>query len=114
MERGAGNSRCESPETSSVRAGLLKRIGRLEANRPGLSLDEKNAAIRQSSLMTMSDRDLELLEQVALLQASGRESECTPEQIDAAVRYDEAYVKALAESNLKFTINEMDQIIGAE
>jgi hypothetical protein len=97
-----------------MRAGLIKRVGRLEKNRPGLSLGEKNAALNQRALEAMSDSDLELLEQVALLQASGRENECTAEQIDASWRYEESYVKALSASNVTFTIHEMDQILRAE
>jgi hypothetical protein len=97
-----------------LKAGLIKRIGRLESNKSGPSFDEKNAVLIQRTLAALSDQDLELLEQVALLQAADRENECTAEQIDAALRYDEAYVKALSESNVKFTINEMDQMLGAE
>jgi hypothetical protein len=59
----------------------------------------------------MSDDDLRIMEEVAVLQEAGEEIEQTPERQAMLARYEEATFKAIGEQKVRFTVAEMDQLL---
>jgi hypothetical protein len=90
---------------------LHRRLERLEAVSNVLSTEDKWSILHRGALELMSDDDLLILEEMAVLRDAGQEIEQTPEREAVTVRYDEACMKALAEQNVRFTISEMDQLL---
>jgi hypothetical protein len=72
-----------------MRASLVRRLGRLEADRPSklTSVD----SIVQHAISQVSDEDLDALEQMATLQQDGKEREITSQQHAALRRYAEIH-----------------------
>jgi hypothetical protein len=67
--------------------------------------------IHDRALQLISDADLEVLEEIAVLQKAGRAVEQTPERLATIARFDEACMAAMGEGNVRFTIPEMDQLL---
>jgi hypothetical protein len=58
-----------------------------------------------------SDEDLEILEEIATLQKAGSVVEQTAQRLAAIDRFDDAFWTAMGETNVRFTIPEMDQLL---
>lgn len=62
----------------------------------------------------MSETDLELLEQACVLRDTGRTAEYTPNHHNVLARWEDAQDKAFAESDVRFTIAEVDEMTAAD
>jgi hypothetical protein len=93
---------------------LQRRLAKLEAVANVMSTEDKWKSLHRSALKLMSDDDLEILEELAVLRAAGQGMEQTPEREAVAARYDEACMTALTNQSVRFTISEMDQLLAAE
>lgn len=61
----------------------------------------------------MSETDLELLEQVCVLRDTGRTAEYTPNHHDVLARWEDVRDQAFAESDVRFTISQVDEMLTA-
>lgn len=55
-----------------------------------------------------------LVKHATLLRQQGRDNEITVDHHTALERRDDAYIDALTDSNVRFTISEVDQFLDAE
>jgi hypothetical protein len=95
--------------------GLHRRLARLEVVSNVLSTGDKWKLLHRGALELMSDEDIEILEQMALLREAGNATdELTPAWQAVTKRYDEAIGVALANKRIPFTISEMDQLLATE
>ncbi len=79
----------------------------------GPGTDEKWAIIERHALELMSESDLKLLEQACILRDTGRAAEYTPNHNDVPARWENAHDRAFAESDVRFTIAEVDEMLAA-
>ncbi len=93
---------------------LHQRLAKLEAGVNILSTEDKWKAIERRALQLTSNEDLIILEEMVVLRDAGKEIEQTPERKAVSARYDEAYMTALAEQNVRFTIPELDELLEAD
>jgi hypothetical protein len=90
---------------------LHRRLTKLEAVTNLLSTEEKWNSVHARALAFMSDDDLRIMEEIAVLRAADREIDETPEREAVTARYDEATFRALGEQNVRFTIAEIDHLL---
>jgi hypothetical protein len=90
---------------------LQRRLEKLESVLNVLSTEDKWTMIHDRALQLMSDNDLVILEEIAVLQKAGRAVEQTPERLGTIARFDGACMTAMGEGNIRFTIPEMDQLL---
>jgi hypothetical protein len=90
---------------------LHRRLTKLEAVANIPSTEDQWRSVRARTLQLMSDDDLRIMEEVALLQGAGEQVESTPEREAMSARYDEATFRALGEQKVRFTVAEMDQLL---
>ena len=89
-----------------------RRILTLEARlNTGPSAEEKWAAIHQSALALMSGTEIELLNQAWVLSGACSTGEYTLGHHDALARSENAQDRAFAESDARFTIAEVDEML---
>jgi hypothetical protein len=90
---------------------LYRRLTKLEAVTNIPSTEDKWRSLRVRTLQLMSDDDLRIMEEVAVLQEAGEEVASTPEREAMLARYEEATFQALGEQKVRFTVAEMDQLL---
>jgi hypothetical protein len=76
-----------------------------------LSTDSKRAIVHQRALQLVSDRDLEVLEEIATIEAADGPASHSPERASVTARFDEAFWTAMGSTNFRFTVPEMDQLL---
>ena len=69
---------------------LHRRLEKLEAVLNVLLTDDKWAVVHERALQLMSDQDLEILEELALLENAGSAVDQSPERSAAMARFDDA------------------------
>jgi hypothetical protein len=90
---------------------LQRRLEKLESVLNVLSKEDKWTVIHDRALQLMSDADLVIMEEIAVLQKARRSVEQTPERLATIARFDDACMTAIGERNVRFTISEMDQLL---
>jgi hypothetical protein len=90
---------------------LHRRLTKLEAVTNIPSTEDKWRSLRVRTLQLMSDDDLRIMEEVAILQEAGKEVESTPEREAMLARYGEATFRAIGELPVRFTVAEMDVLL---
>ncbi len=94
---------------------IAKRITTLEARLvTGPSTEEKWATIHRSALALMSKGDVVLVQEANLLRHTGRESDYTEQHHTAVALWESVYDLAFAECDLRFSINELDDLLHSE
>ena len=93
---------------------VSRRLRNLEARLiSGPCTDEKWTIIQRHALELMSETDLELLEQACVLPDTGRTAEYTPNHHHDLARWEDARDRAFAESDERFTISQVDEMLTA-
>ena len=90
---------------------LQTRLDKLEAVLNILPTDDKWAIVHQRALQLMSDRELEILEELASLEIVGGAIAQTHERVSAMARFEDAFWIAMSTAKVRFTIPEMDQLL---
>ncbi len=91
-----------------------RRLRTLEARLDaGPCADEKWVIIERHALQSMTETDRQSLKQAWALRDSGRTAEYTPDHLKAYAGWEDAHDRAFAESNVRFTIAEVDEMMVA-
>lgn len=93
---------------------IRQRLQKLEVLSGGPSFESKLATVYQFAMKQLPDVTGALVKHATRLRSEGRESEFTPEHHAALQQWDDSYIDALTEPNVRFTISEMDQFLEAE
>jgi len=101
-------------ESQVIARAVDKRLQKLEARSGGPSLEVKLAAVSQFALKQLPAAVAACVEQATLMRDQGREHEITADHQAALELWDNAYIDALTDSDVRFTISEVDQFLEAE